>query len=95
MGALQFILYLGCMLKFCCRNIVALNPDIFCWIIIVYLSPYAMSGTLPCLMFVPLLGAPVLPKWWLRKSMYLKWKQFPSITLYNHYYWLSQSTYAF
>jgi hypothetical protein len=74
---------------------VDLNPALSSWNILVYVTPIAMSETLPCWMFVPLLGAPVLPTWWLQKSMYLKWKQFPSIILYSHSYWLSQTTLLF
>jgi hypothetical protein len=48
MGTLYVVLFLGCMLKFFFRYIVDLNPALSSWNILVYVTPIAMSETLPC-----------------------------------------------
>jgi hypothetical protein len=68
---------------------VALNPALPSWKMLVFVSLLAMFGISQRLAFVPqintlpLLGAPMLPTWWVKILTYLQSKRFLFITFYN------------
>jgi hypothetical protein len=68
--------------------IVALNPAVPLWKMLVFLFLLAMLGTSQRLAFVPLtntvlLGAPLLPTWQVKISTYLQSERFLFIICYN------------
>jgi hypothetical protein len=71
------------------RLIVALNPALPSWKILVFMSLLTMLGTSQGLAFVPQIntvlpvGAPMLPTWWVKISTYLQSERVFSIVFYN------------
>jgi hypothetical protein len=53
------------------RSIVASNPALPSWKMLVFVFLLAMLGTSQNLAFVLLLGAPMLRKWWVKISTYI------------------------
>jgi hypothetical protein len=68
---------------------VALNPALPFFNMLVFVSLLAMLGTSQHLAFVPqintvlLLGAPMVPTWWIKISIHLQWERFLSVIFYN------------
>jgi hypothetical protein len=66
------------------RSIVVLNPAFPSWKMLVFVILLTMLGTSQRLAFVPqintvlLLGAPMLPTWWVKSSTYLQSEWFLS-----------------
>jgi hypothetical protein len=71
------------------RCIVALNPALSSWKMLVFVFLLAMLWTPRSLVLVPLintvllLGAPMLPTWWVEMSTYLQSEPFLLIIFYN------------
>jgi hypothetical protein len=68
---------------------VVLNPALPSWKMLAFVSLLAMLGTSQRLAFVPqintvfLLGAPMLPTWWVKILTYLQSERFLFIIFYN------------
>jgi hypothetical protein len=80
--------HLGALFFFLFRPVAAFNLALSSWKILVFMFLLAMLGTSQSLVFVPqrnivLLGAPMLPAWWLKISTYLRSERFLSIIINN------------